>query len=124
MNRETATIRIVNKRKAATEHPRIFLGQPKYCLRHPFDNSQFEGPAHLTSDGPIEQEYLRWLRREWKCCPQVRYELERLMRLYDKGVLEIAWSSRVHKLQAKILVYALTQMRDMYILGRIKIKSA
>lgn len=125
MNRETATIRIVNKRKAATEHPRIFLGQPKYCLRHPFDNSQFEGPAHLTSDGPIEQEYLRWLRREWHAKDGiVRYELERLMDLYDTGVLEIAWSSRVHKLQAKILVYALTQMRDMYILGRIKIKSA
>ena len=123
MNRETATIKIVNKRKAATEHPRIFLGQPKYCLRHPFDNSQFEGPAYLTGDGPIEQEYLQWLRREWKCCPQVRYELEHLMRLYDKGVLEIAWSSRVHKLQAKILAYALTQMRDQYILGRIKIAS-
>ena len=122
MNRETATIRIVNKRKATTKHPRIFLGQPKYCLRHPFDSSQFEEPAHLTSDGLIEDEYLRWLRREWKQCPQVRYELERLMNLYDKGVLEIAWSSRVHKLQAKILVYALTQMRDKYILGFVKFK--
>tara|TARA_B100001996_G_scaffold188791_2_gene144496 strand:- start:451 stop:591 length:141 start_codon:yes stop_codon:yes gene_type:complete len=46
------------------------------------------------------------------------------MRLYDKGVLEIAWSSRVHKLQAKILVYALTQMRDKYILGRVEMETA
>tara|TARA_B100000579_G_scaffold412255_1_gene403821 strand:+ start:6762 stop:6902 length:141 start_codon:yes stop_codon:yes gene_type:complete len=46
------------------------------------------------------------------------------MKLYDKGVLEIAWSSRVHKLQAKILAYALDQMRDQYILGRIKMKPA
>lgn len=123
MNRETATIRIVNKRKAATEHPRIFLGQPKYCLRHPFDSSQFEEPAHLTSDGPIEDEYLRWLRREWNAKDGiVRHELVRLMNLYDKGVLEIAWSSRVHKLQAKILVYALTQMRDKYILDFVKFK--
>ena len=125
MNRETATIRIVNKRKATTEHPRIFLGQPKYCLRHPFDNSQFEGPSYLTSNVPIEEEYLRWLRREWNAQDRiVRNELERLMKLYDKGVLEIAWSSRVHKLQAKILVYALTQMRDKYILGRIEMKTA
>ena len=54
----------------------------------------------------------------------MRYELERLMKLYDKGVLEIAWSSRVHKLQAKILTYALIQMRDKYILGLVKMETA
>jgi len=125
MNRETATIRIVNRKKAATEHPRIFLGQPKYCLRHPYAELKFPDPAYLTEDRAIEVEYLQWLRGQWNAEDKlVRRELERLMNLYDKGVLEIAWSSRVHKLQAKILAYALTQMRDKFILGQVKMEAA
>ena len=125
MNRETATIRIVNRTKATTEHPRIFLGQPKYCLRHPYAELKFPDPAYLTEDRAIETDYLQWLRGQWNAKDRiVRNELERLMDLYDTGVLEIAWSSRVHKLQAKILAYALTQMRDKFILGHVEMKTA
>jgi len=124
MNRETATISIVNRKKAATKHPRIFLGQPNYCLRHPYSELKFPDPAYLTEDRPIEVEYLQWLRGQWNAEDRiVRHELVRLMNLYDKGVLEIAWSSRVHKLQAKILAYALTQLRDKFILGHVEMKT-
>ena len=125
MNRETATIRIVNRKKAATEHPRIFLGQANYCLRHLFNDPKFPNPAGLSDDRAIETDYLQWLRGQWNAEDRiVRNELDRLMKLYDKGVLEIAWSSKVHKLQAKILAYALTQMRDKYILGLVKMEAA
>ena len=125
MNRETATIRIVNRKKAATEHPRIFLGQSNYCLRHLFNDPKFPNPAGLSDDRAIETDYLQWLRGQWNAEDRiVRNELDRLMKLYDKGILEIAWSSKVHKLQAKILAYALTQMRDKFILGYVKMEAA
>ena len=125
MNRETATIKVVNRTKAATEHPRIFLGQPMYCLRHPYAEQKFPDPAYLTEDRAIEAEYLQWLRGQWNAKDRtVRNELFRLMEICDKGVLEISWSSRVHKLQAKILAYALTQMRNKFILGHVEMKTA
>jgi len=125
MNRKTGTIRIVHRNKAATEHPRIFLGQANYCLRHLWNDPKFPNPVGYSGNRAIETDYLQWLRGQWNAKDGiVRNELERLMDLYDTGVLEIAWSSNVHRLQAKILAYALTQMRDKFILGHVEMKTA
>ena len=113
----------VNKLKAKTEHPRIFLGQANYCLRHLFNDPKFPNPVGYSGNRAIEDDYLQWLRGQWNAEDRiVRKELERLMKLYDEGVLEIAWSSNVHRLQAKVLAYALRQMRDKLILGHVEMK--